>query len=195
MEGRIEASEPVPPATVAAAACPEAPTSARVSVPRGVRVRDVMTRSPTCVRPDTPFGEILDLMLGRTISAVPVVDEADRLLGVVTQSDLLACGAVNGAGRCAADLMTLHPMTASPEDELAEVAARMAASGRKRLLVVQDGSLVGIVARRDLLRCLHRPGSQDGVDAGTRSEVTQEFKIIMADPAGWYDQRETHFWG
>jgi predicted transcriptional regulator len=183
----------------AAAALPAAAegvhTPGAVGIPPGLRVRDAMTRYLICVRPDTPVQEVLDLMLGRAISGVPVVDEADQLLGVVTQADLLASDAVSGEYRCAADLMTPHPMTARPDDALADVATRMLAAGRKRLLVVEDGRLVGIVARRDLLRCMHPHGEPDAVGAAARGEVTEEFRIIMADPTGWYDQRETHFWG
>ena len=172
-----------------------APHQPRVISPPGVRVRDVMTRSLTCVRPDTPFQEILDVMLGRAVSGVPVVDESGRLLGVVTQVDLLACDAASGAGRCAADLMTPRVMTARPDDAIAEVGERMLATGRKRLLVVEDGGLVGIVARRDLLRCVHRPTAEDLLGSGTRGEVTQAFKLILAEPTAWHEHRETHFWG
>jgi CBS domain-containing protein len=147
-----------------------------------MKVRDVMTTPVITVRPDTPFAEVVDVLLTNGISGVPVVDDTGALRGVVTEADLVAKDAygqhrrrvlgvlgdvVHGrdpewtrkaAGRTAADVMTDDAVTASPDDEVTVAARRMLEEGFKRLPVVdRGGALVGIVTRHDLLKPFHRP--------------------------------------
>jgi CBS domain-containing protein len=136
------------------------------------RVDDVMTRDVVSVREETPYREIVDLLIGSRVSAVPVLDRAGRPVGLVSEADLLhkvefsdgsqpprhferhsrRVGRAKAAGETARSLMSEPVITVEPDASLATAARLMEQHQVKRLPVVADGTLVGIVARRDLLR-------------------------------------------
>jgi CBS domain-containing protein len=140
------------------------------------RVRDVMTTDVARLGPDATHDEIVDLLLARRVSGLPVTDEDGRLVGIVTEADLVTREAYGPGRRCpvdvlldnlrnrppawvrkaaattAADLMTRTVVTTSPDADLPTTARRLLESGHRRLPVIDaDGRLVGIVSRRDLL--------------------------------------------
>jgi CBS domain-containing protein len=145
-----------------------------------MKVRDVMTAPAITVGPDTPYAEIVDRLLEHEISGLPVVDADGTLLGIVTEADLVSKAAYGyrrrralglladyfrgrdpqwvhkAAGRTARDVMTAVPATAAPGEALAVAARRMLEAHHKRLPVVDDGKVIGIVSRHDLLRTYHR---------------------------------------
>jgi CBS domain-containing protein len=140
-------------------------------------VGDVMTREVVSVGPDLGYKEIADLMVRHSVSAVPVVDGERRVLGVVSEADLLAKleyadrvprhlltsrrmrnGRQKADGDTARALMTAPPVTIRPTATVTGAARLMEAARVKRLPVVdEDGRLVGVVSRRDLVRLYTRP--------------------------------------
>jgi CBS domain-containing protein len=150
------------------------------SVPTGPEyVRDVMVTGVVAAHEEAVFKEIVAALARNRISAVPVVDELRRVVGVVSESDLLA--RVSGGpvtlprghrftghaetrtklhAATARELMTAPAVVTRPETHIAE-AARLAAETRVRRLPVVDeyGVLIGIVTRADLLRPFLRPDS------------------------------------
>jgi CBS domain-containing protein len=142
--------------------------------PAHLAVADVMSLDVAQVRPDTPMDEIVTLLIDRALRALPVVDERGRVVGIITDGDLLARGALElsvdlqqalplaeraahvaslaGRPHRAADLMTRDPVTLGARTPLAQAAAAMADRDLKRLPVVDgQGRLVGMVSRSDLL--------------------------------------------
>jgi CBS domain-containing protein len=135
-------------------------------------VRDMMTTNVVTVSPSTPFKTVVGLLGAYRISSVPVVDGANKVVGIVSESDLLAkvvAGDRSGqrlpgtrsdrrairartGAETAADLMTAEPVTVRADKSLSE-AARLAAAHHVRRLpvVVADGTLVGIITRSDML--------------------------------------------
>ena len=145
------------------------------------RVDDVMTRDVVTVREQTPYREIVDLLISRRVSAVPVVDRTGKLTGLVSEADLLQkveatagrtaslvvsdwrrrADRAKAAGRTATEVMTSPVVTADPSLSLAAAARRMHREQVKRLPVVDSlGRLVGIVTRSDLLKVHQRPDSE-----------------------------------
>lgn len=121
---------------------PATPTTEHV-----IRVGDIMTTDIATVRPDTPTENAARLMFSRSISGAPVVDEQNRLVGVVTEFDIIA-----KEGRTVGDIMTSDVVTVG-EDTDAETVAQILISRRvRRVPVVRDGAIVGIVSRSDLVR-------------------------------------------
>lgn len=166
----------------------------------GLKVRDVMTAPAVSVSVDAAFKEIVDLLNERRISGVPVVDAAGRVVGVVSEADLLHKVELSGeplegrlferpshhrarvkaAGDAAAELMSAPALTVAPEDSVVTAAQRLESHGYKRLPVVDGvGDLVGVVSRRDLLRAFLR------TDAQIRDEVERRVfaKTFMMTPA------------
>ncbi|MGW2613483.1 CBS domain-containing protein [Streptomyces sp. NPDC001500] len=178
-----------PPATAA----PGPPTPERAVL----RVRDVMRVPAASVAGDVPFLDVAHTLAREQVSALPVVDADDHVIGVVSESDLLAKAAVtaeprrHGAvgrlwqhrlydkshGDTAATLMTFPPVTVHPEQRVAD-AAWTAAHGRLKRLPVTDrhGRLVGVVSRHDLLRALIRD------DAEILAEVESLVGRHLVDP-------------
>ncbi|MFI9626039.1 CBS domain-containing protein [Streptomyces sp. NPDC052042] len=156
--------------------------------PARYTVDDVMTKTVVTVTPDTEFKEIVAVMERWKVTAVPVVDEGARVIGVVSEADLLtkeefhahrigmieqmrrlADTAKAGAVR-AGDLMTSPAVTVRPDAPLPRAARLMADRRVKRLPVVDErGDLKGIVSRADLLKVFLRP--DDALADEVRHEV------------------------
>jgi CBS domain-containing protein len=163
-------------------------------------VRDVMTTKVVAVEAWTPFKEIVARLAEHRISAVPVLDNDRRVLGVVTEADLLlkqehpdpgldiplAWSKHRRLEREKADavvagrLMTTPAVTIPPTTSVTDAARRLHAAGVKRLPVVDKaGRLVGIVSRADLLTVFTRP------DEAIRREVMLDVIAgeFMLDPS------------
>ena len=153
---------------------------------KATAVKEVMTSGVVAVHEDADFKAMVTVMRGRHISAFPVIDVSGRVIGVVSEADLLLKeampalgeGAVRiarikerskAAGTCAAEVMT-KPAVTIREDALVGEAARLMRSRKvKRLPVIDDsGRLRGIVTRTDLLAVFERP------DEEIRGEVVTE---------------------
>lgn len=153
-------------------------------------VGEVMTREVITVVPTTPFKELVDLIVAGKVSAVPVVSPDGKLLGVVSEADLLckqehlddepgaACPHFAGhqtredwrkaAARTAGELMTAAPATTTAGATLPSVARLLAQAGLRRLFVLDDERLVGVIARRDVLATFLR------TDETLRSDVERD---------------------
>ncbi|MGZ4103637.1 MAG: CBS domain-containing protein [Actinomycetota bacterium] len=169
-----------------------------------MRVEDVMTRDVVTVREDAPFRDIVEKLLSNDISGMPVVDGNGRVVGIVSESDLLAKEAFprghgqsplsrllagvtdlrEGANRekalglDARDLMSGRVIKASPEEGLPAAARRMLEHGVKRLPVIKEGRLVGLISRHDVLRVF---ATTDGELAGVVSEFLRRCMYVPPD--------------
>lgn len=165
--------------------------------PAAPRVRDVMQVPAVSVPSDMPFLDVAHTLAREQLTAVPVVDADDHVIGVVSESDLLAKAAVmaephrhgpvgrlrqhrmydKSHGETAATLMTFPPVTVHPAERVSDAAWRAARMRLKRLPVTDyHGRLVGAVSRRDLLRALIRD------DAEIRAEVESLVGRHLVDP-------------
>ena len=160
-------------------------------------VRDVMTTSVVAVRKDASFKEMVAMLRSRRISAFPVLDDQGRVIGVVSEGDLLVKEAVQAdgasllaalrhlreddkaAGVTAGDLMTGPAVTIGPDAPVEEAARLMYDRRVKRLPVVNTaGLLLGIISRVDVLTVFNRP------DEDIRDEVVHQVLpgITLVDP-------------
>ncbi|MFE1896979.1 CBS domain-containing protein [Streptomyces yangpuensis] len=119
-------------------------------------VADLMTHTAVTVRRTTAFKEIARLLKEFDITALPVIDENGRPVGVVSEADLLRRRPAGGAAT-AGDLMTSPAVTARPEWSVVRAARIMQRHGVKRLPVVdEEGRVVGILSRSDLIQLFLR---------------------------------------
>lgn len=132
-------------------------------------VREVMTSPVYTVLPSTPVKQALRILDERAITAMPVVDERGRAIGVVSEVDLL-WGALRADQRrheipdssdpdvpsVVAEVMNHHPITVAPDSDLAEAVDVMMSSVVKSLPVVEHGRVIGMVSRRDVVHALAR---------------------------------------
>lgn len=143
-----------------------------------MQAKDVMTTTVVTVPPDATIPEIAQRLLARRVSAVPVVDPEGRLLGIVSEGDLVrrpetgtlrplswwlkllaspeerAFAYIRSHGGHARDVMTRDVVSVGEEASLAEIAGLLEKHRIKRVPVVRDGKLRGIVSRADLLHGL-----------------------------------------
>jgi len=143
-----------------------------------MKARDVMVSPVITVKPSSTVREVAKLLLERRISAVPVVDDQGKLVGMVSEGDLMhrteagterkrpwwLQGLTSDAGLAAeyikahahkvADIMTRRVITASPDTPLHEIARLFEINSIKRVPIVKDGQLVGIVTRANLIQAV-----------------------------------------
>lgn len=188
---------------------------------KNLTVADVMTRPVLTAREAMPVKELARIMVKQHISALPVLDEDDRLIGVVSEADVILkqghqiprrprwwepavrrMVVRRAAGDTARELMSARPVTVGPRASLAQAARLMSDHAVKRLPVLDDqGCLVGVISRGDLLKAFVR--SDDDIRQDVLSEVfvhllwadpTQiEVKVTdgIVDLAGTVDRRST----
>ncbi|MCM1972938.1 CBS domain-containing protein [Streptomyces sp. G1] len=155
-----------------------------------LKVADLMTDEVVSVAPGTAFKDVAKLLAQYDISGVPVLDDEDRVVGVVSQTDLLARtvpghhpseqGITATGPPTAGDVMSTPAVTVHAEETVADAARLMTRRGIERLPVVDvEDRLVGIVTRRDLLRMFLRPDSE------IRRRVTDEvLSEVLGVPTG-----------
>lgn len=171
-----------------------------------MRAGDIMSERLFKVRPETSVADIAQTMVERQISAVPVVDAEDRVVGIITERDLMrrveigtapgpaeadqtfsertsrAAAYVKSHGTTAGEIMTPKVITVGRDTPLMEVADLMERWRIKRVPVVEDGRLVGIVSRLDLVRALciqnldrsRSPLGDEEIAAKLRAEIERE---------------------
>lgn len=174
-----------------------------------MKVRDVMTPNVVSVPADLTVPEVAKLMLDRRISAVPVIDAGDKVVGVISEGDLIrrpeldtdkprsrwlrffmsdedrARDYVKTHGLRAKDVMSQPVVSVSPDATLTDVVNLMTARRIKRVMVLEHGTLVGVITRSDLLRMLHAREAlpTEGVPQDDASIREQILKTI--DGQGW----------
>ena len=143
-----------------------------------MKVGELMTPDPVAVGPETPLKDVAAILLEHRISGVPVIGERLEVLGVVSEADIIAkevgpdphdrrliSWLLGGRdvdrekveARTAAEAMGYPAVTVEPHETVAEAARLMTELGIKRLPVVDDeGTLIGIVTRTDLVRAFTR---------------------------------------
>jgi CBS domain-containing protein len=159
-------------------------------------VKDVMSTHVIAVRQGAPYKEMAAMLHQQRVSAFPVIDDDNKVIGVVSEADLLTKEALEGTvprtllsrqervrkqvnALTAADLMTKPPVITGPDETVTHAARLMFDQQVKRLPVISDdGTLIGIVSRSDVLSVYSRP------DAQILRQVTQELipSTFLRDP-------------
>lgn len=190
-----------------------------------MRARDVMSTEVLSIAAEATVFEAAQLLVNMRVSAMPVLDGKGFVVGIVSEADLIRnTGAVaplehvdaayaekaraTAHARSVTKVMSKNVVTASEDSTLQEIADLMLGRGIKRIPIVSDGAVVGIVSRIDLLRALlslgrdaflqERPGSRKA-DQELRSSV-----IAALNEHGWSrtvrsdvvaSQGTVHLWG
>jgi CBS domain-containing protein len=169
-----------------------------------MKTSEIMTRDVVAIGPDTPVRDAIRLMLERRVSGLPVVDDAGKLTGILTEGDLLrrretgterqrrpwlefligpgrlAEDYVKTHGRRVAEVMSHEVVTTTPDTPVGEIVRLMERQHVKRLPVLDGDVLVGIVSRADLMRAVagildHEETPPSGDDA-IRERVLAELE-------------------
>lgn len=154
-----------------------------------MKVQEIMTTDVLTIGPEAPLKDVARILVEHRVSGIPVCDIERRVLGVVSEGDILyksqardgrggplawlldsgsASAAAKAAARTVDEAMTAPAITISPLRSVDEAARLMTEHGVNRLPVVAGGELVGIVTRADLVRAFTRS------DAAIRDEIVEE---------------------
>lgn len=179
-----------------------------------MKAADIMVKEVVTVGPEALVKEIAALMLERRISGLPVVDGGGRILGVVSEGDLIrrpeietdrvklgwlrlllsdearARDFVKHHGRTAREVMTQPAITVAADAPLAEIVRLMERHRVKRLPVVERGKLAGVVTRTDLLRALVARQAAPPVEAKDE-ELRQRIDAMLRDE-DWASSATVH---
>lgn len=160
--------------------------------------KDIMTTSLICVAPDATVEAIAKLLLDNHISGVPVTDSEGHVLGVVSDTDLMhrvagwpspheslwlqwfqssaaiAAKVKKAVGSCARDIMTSPAITIDPNRPVAQIAEILADRHLRRVPVVADGKIVGIVSRTNLIQALGVTGTHVDTPSHRDHEIREQ---------------------
>jgi CBS domain-containing protein len=182
-----------------------------------MRVDEVMTTGVATVRADAFIGDAIATMEARHVSGLPVVDGSGALVGMLTEGDLLKrvetgtaghqragwLDVVLGSGRGASeyvhthsryveDLMSRELVTATESTSLEDVVALMAKRHVKRLPIVRDAQLVGILSRADLVRALGRALKAEAA-GGSADDLIHERLQADLKQQSWFQPGDVSF--
>ncbi|TMC42111.1 MAG: CBS domain-containing protein [Chloroflexi bacterium] len=139
-----------------------------------MKVRELMTREPTTVEPNATLGEVATLMKQDDCGSIPVV-QSGRLVGIVTDRDIVIRGIAAGSDpktQRVSAIMSADPVTIGPDNDVTEAEKVMADRQIRRLPVVENGKLVGIIVTAQIAR------------AGDKKMVGETLKEISEPTSG-----------
>lgn len=168
-----------------------------------MRVHELMTEKVVTIGPGAPIKDVARLLVDNGISGLPVCDVRGRVLGVVSEGDILykehdpaeghhraplgwviegtpnQRGCIKAKAATASEAMSSPAITIAPYESVAEAARMMSEHGVNRLPVVKDEQLVGIVTRADLVRAFVR----------SDAEIERELREDVLERTMWVDER------
>ena len=175
-----------------------------------MRAMDVMTANVITVGPDTSVQDLARLLSERGISGVPAVNSEERLVGIVSEGDLLhraetgtdprrswwlntiakkddlARDYVKSYGRKVKDIMTIDVVSVTDTTQLADVAVLLETKRIKRVPVVHDGKIIGIVSRANLVRALAAMNNEPATDAKDDDRTIRDKLLAELKRQEWF---------
>lgn len=171
------------------------------ALPADAPVRDLMSREVRTVNPDTSIAEAVQILIGQAYRGLPVVDSANRVVGILTDGDVLARLGLPAVGvqtaltaaevsreiemlrrseQTVRDLMVSPVVTITVDAPVADAVHLMTERGIKRLPVVdRDGRLIGMVSRVDVLRALAQPPLREAPASAAQPGATARVGDVM----------------
>jgi len=167
-----------------------------------MKAMDVMVRDVVTVKPDDDVALVVRLLAEHDVSALPVVDDDDNVVGVISEADLLhreeigtekqrpwwleavtpastlAGEFAKSHGRRVEEIMSSNVVSASEDTPLGEIATLLERHRIKRLPILRAGKLVGIVSRSNLIQALASSQAQSGAGSGVESDRQIRLKLL-----------------
>ncbi len=194
-----------------------------------MKAMDVIVRDVVTVKPDDDVAVAVRLLAEHDVSALPVVDDDDNVIGVISEADLLhreeigtekqrpwwleavtpaatlAAEFAKSHGRRVEEVMSTDVVSASEDTPLGEIATLLERHRIKRLSILRDGKLVGIVSRSNLIQALASSQAQTGAGSSAASDRKIRLELLdRLDDQSWTDFGErnvivtggiVHLWG
>jgi CBS domain-containing protein len=182
-----------------------------------MKAGDIMNRDVVSVRPETPVGEIAEMLLEHGISAVPVLDAAGGILGIVSEDDLirrhdmgterrrpwwlalfadsatLASEYARSRGRTAADVMVRDVICVTEDTPAGDIANLLETHHIKRVLVAEQNKVIGIVSRANILQALASRRQEQDTPASSDDRSIRERLIGELKTQKWVPFSKVNF--
>jgi CBS domain-containing protein len=176
-----------------------------------MKAADVMVRDVVTVHPETDVADAVKLLVARDISALPVVDQGDNLVGIISEADLLhraelgtekhrswiiesltaastlAAEFAKAHGKKVGEIMTTGVVTATEEDSLGDIAVLFERHRIKRVPIVRDGRVVGIVSRSNLIQALASAVGTSEASGDTDRRIRDDLIQRLEKEHDWTD--------
>jgi CBS domain-containing protein len=140
-----------------------------------LETKDIMTRKVLCITPDTPVADAIRLLVKNKITGVPVVEDDNTLLGILSEQDVLRLFHTyeDEKDRTVNDFMT-HPAVHFELDEpLLDICFCLRDNSIRRVPVTSNGKVIGVISRSDILKCILELCDENTVKAVEASENTE----------------------
>jgi len=148
-----------------------------------MHVRDLMTTDVVAVAPTTSIRDAARMMFRYRVSGLPVVDPEGHALGIITEGDFLAMELKRADGgdtpEFVSEVMSHSVLTVSPDLEVMDAARYMYEHDVKRVVVVEDGTMTGIISRFDIVAGFTRP--DDLIEDEIREDLIR--RVLFVDPS------------
>ena len=180
-----------------------------------MKAMDVMVRDVVTVSPDDDVADAIQLLADYDVSALPVVDDDENVVGIISEADLvhreeigtekhrpwwleavtpastLAGEFAKSHGRRVAEIMSTDVVSASEDTPLGEIATLLERHRIKRVPILRSGKLVGIVSRSNLIQALASSQARVGAGTGSGADADRKIRLQLLDRLG--DQDWTDF--
>lgn len=118
-----------------------------------MKVKDLMSTSIVCVRPETSISQVAKQMRQADVGSIPVCDDRGQILGIITDRDIVIRALSDDQGpKTAKEIMTQNPISASPNMNTHQASIAMAKHQVRRLPVVENNKLLGMLSMADIAR-------------------------------------------
>lgn len=148
-----------------------------------MHVRDLMTTDVVAVGTTTSVRDAARMMFRYRVSGLPVIDADDRVLGIITEGDFLSLelkrAETGGAPEFVGEVMSPSVLGVPPDLEILDAARFMESHDVKRIVVVEEGKMVGIISRFDIVAAFTRP--DDLIEDEIREDLIR--RVLFVDPA------------
>lgn len=129
-----------------------------------MQAKDIMTKNVIVLKADSKIFETIDVLVGNKISGAPVINAEGKIIGIVSEKDLLIALDFLGEKKAAMaqvhEFMTRDVVLLSEEAPIKEISQTLVRENIKRIPIVKNDQVVGIVARRDILRAIREQGNR-----------------------------------
>lgn len=122
------------------------------------QAKTVMTTELLTVSTDTPIYEAISLMVDNEVTGIPVVDDEMRIIGIVTEKDILkSLSVLNKSGGKVEDFMTADIVSFDEDEDLVTICECLINNHFRRVPILSEGKLVGIISRKDIIQYILEP--------------------------------------
>lgn len=118
--------------------------------------RNIMIKNVVVVHQNTPLLDAMRMLVEKQISGLPVVDKEEKLIGVITEKDLLSLLVTDviTSQEVVGDYMSLDVQFFSPDDSVVEICEFFIKTNVRRVPIVENGRVIGVISRRDIIKLI-----------------------------------------